>query len=357
MLPETRHAGGLYDLVMEYPLRHGKGLRPGLCLATCRAFGGSANDALPTAAVLELYHNAFLIHDDVEDGSEQRRNETTLHMKYGVPIAVNVGDGILALCMQPLLNNMQRIGLGRAIRILDVISRMTRESAEGQNLELDWIFRQQEFPTRKDYIRIVYKKTCWYSFIAPIETGAIAAGADTACLSILRRFALHLGVAFQIKDDVLNIDANEAAYGKEANGDLWEGKYSLMLIHALSCASAEERVRARAILHKYRPQNNAAAELVIASLVAANLLDKADSNKALRVLQQQQDKQFKTAADVLFLRQLIENYSAIAYANAVAARHLRRAWQYWHSAGKFLPDSTHKDFLETLLHYTIERER
>src|SRR3954467_5622353 len=80
----------LYELMLEYPLRDAKGLRPALCIAVCRALGGRLYDVIPTAAVLELYHNAFLVHDDVEDGSRLRRGKPTLHQVQGAPVAINV---------------------------------------------------------------------------------------------------------------------------------------------------------------------------------------------------------------------------------------------------------------------------
>src|SRR5436190_12103087 len=109
----------LYDLMLDYPLRGGKALRPALCVASCRALGGRLEDVIRTAAVIELYHNAFLIHDDIEDGSLLRRGRPTLHTEYGVPTAVNVGDAMLALAMRPLLDNTRVLGLGKALRILD----------------------------------------------------------------------------------------------------------------------------------------------------------------------------------------------------------------------------------------------
>src|SRR6185503_211786 len=126
----------LYDLVMDYPLRPAKALRPSLCIATCRALGGMLEAVLPSAAVLELYHNAFLIHDDIEDDSVKRRGGDTLHLAYGVPIAINVGDTMLAMALDPLLDNMRLVGMGKALRVLRTVSRMARESAEGQAIEL-----------------------------------------------------------------------------------------------------------------------------------------------------------------------------------------------------------------------------
>src|SRR5262245_6124293 len=142
IVPADRRRGAvLYELIFDYPLRDAKGLRPSLCIATCRALGGKLEAVLRSAAVLELYHNAFLIHDDIEDESLMRRGGPTLHRVHGVPIAVNVGDAMLALSLQPLLDNIGVIGLGPSLRVLSAVARMTRESGEGQALELSWVRR------------------------------------------------------------------------------------------------------------------------------------------------------------------------------------------------------------------------
>src|SRR5581483_3238235 len=241
-IPKTsRYRPVLYDLVLDYPMREGKALRPALCVAACRALGGRLEAVLPSAMVLELYHNAFLIHDDVEDGSEQRRGAATLHRTHGVPVAVNVGDAMLAMTLEPLLDNIRVVGLGKALRILRTIARMARESAEGQALELDWIRRDRWDLDDTDYVRMVYKKTGWYTFMAPLLVGATAAGASAEHLGELRNFGAVLGVAFQIQDDVLNLTSDEGGYGKEIGGDLWEGKRTLILMHALRQASPAER--------------------------------------------------------------------------------------------------------------------
>ena len=163
----------LYDLMLDYPLRDAKGLRPALCIAASRALGGGLEATLPSAALLELYHNAFLIHDDIEDGSEQRRDRPTLHREHGAPVAINVGDGMLALALTPLLDNMRVVGLGKALRIMQTIARMARETAEGQAIELAWIRSARWDLDDADYEHMVMKKTGWYSFVAPIVTGAM----------------------------------------------------------------------------------------------------------------------------------------------------------------------------------------
>src|SRR6185295_4699008 len=86
---DTRHTAGLYDLMLDYPMRPAKALRPALCLATSLALGGDLDAVLPSAAAFELFHNAFLVHDDIEDGSALRRHKPTLHTAHGVPIAIN----------------------------------------------------------------------------------------------------------------------------------------------------------------------------------------------------------------------------------------------------------------------------
>src|SRR4030095_833294 len=96
----------LYNLVADYPRRGGRMLRPSLCLATARAFGADQDDALHTAVAIELLHNAFLVHDDVEDESDTRRGRPTLNALHGSSVAVNVGDALIILGVKALLHNV-----------------------------------------------------------------------------------------------------------------------------------------------------------------------------------------------------------------------------------------------------------
>ena len=110
-LPTREPRRYLYDLISGQLSHVGKGLRPALCIATCRAFGGSIEQALPSAVTIELLHNAFLVHDDIEDGSLYRRNRATLYMEQGVPIAVNVGDAMNAISIGSLTENIPVLGV------------------------------------------------------------------------------------------------------------------------------------------------------------------------------------------------------------------------------------------------------
>jgi geranylgeranyl diphosphate synthase, type II len=231
----------LYALVRDFLGRSGKGLRPALCIATARALGGRAEDAFPAAAGLEMLHNAFLVHDDVEDGSDWRRGTATMHRRAGIPIAVNTGDSMNALAMRLFRNAGERLGPATAMRIFNEVDHMVVETLEGQAMELGWVRDNDLTVKEDDYFRLVLKKTAWYSFIHPLRIGALVADGDDRNLDRFNRFGYLLGLAFQITDDVLNLNGDVTRYGKEINGDLWEGKRTLLLAHAIGKASGADR--------------------------------------------------------------------------------------------------------------------
>jgi geranylgeranyl pyrophosphate synthase/uncharacterized protein with NAD-binding domain and iron-sulfur cluster len=231
----------LYGLVRDFVDRAGKGLRPALCLATAGALGGRREDAYPAAAGLEMLHNAFLVHDDIEDGSHSRRGAPTMHRRAGVPIAINTGDAMQALAMRYFRRSGERVGPVAALRILDEVDHMLLESLEGQALELGWIRDKDLTIAVDDYLRLVLKKTAWYSFIHPLRIGAIVADENDANLDRFDRFGYLLGLAFQITDDVLNLKGDVMRYGKEIYGDLWEGKRTIVIAHALAHVDRMDR--------------------------------------------------------------------------------------------------------------------
>jgi geranylgeranyl diphosphate synthase type II len=356
-------AGALYDLVLDYPLREAKALRPALCIATCRALGGPLEGVLPSAAILELYHNAFLIHDDVEDDSDHRRGREALHREYGSPIAINVGDAMLALALEPLLDNMRVVGLGKALRILKVVARMARDSTEGQALELGWIRNRRWDLRPSDYVRMVYKKTSWYTFIAPTIMGGIVAGAPSSDVVALRKFAALLGIAFQIQDDVLNLTSEGGRYGKELAGDLWEGKRTLILLHAVRSATDADAERAHAILAKARPRHVANGAVPSNESILRSRLARMEAEGALsREAREEIDAwlgrgegEHKTEADIAWLTRLIERHGSIDYARGVADDFARRASRILHGVDGLHP-SPHRDFLHGLVDFVISRD-
>jgi geranylgeranyl diphosphate synthase type II len=242
-VPEREPQRHLYAPLTSYLSRTGKGIRPALCIATCRAFGGDASDARASATAIEMLHNAFLVHDDIEDESELRRGLPTMHAEHGVPIAVNAGDMLTALSVRLLRENLPALGEALTWRVYDEFEHMMQESLEGQAMELGWVRDNRGDISEEDYLRMVLKKTCWYSFIHPCRIGALIATRDGVDLDRFNRFGCYLGTAFQIQDDLLNLTGDEQRYGKEIGGDLLEGKRTLMLIHLLRRLDAGETAR------------------------------------------------------------------------------------------------------------------
>ena len=231
----------LDDLLADYPSRGGKMLRPSICIANALAFGGSLDAAVRGAAAIEILHNGLLIHDDIQDGSELRRGRPTLHALHGAPLAINAGDAMMFTALRPLIDALRPLGGDAAEQALDVSMTMARQTAEGQALELGWRDHNITDLTEADYLRMALKKTAWMGMIWPAQLGLIIGSGGRADPQSVVRFGYFLGVAFQIEDDLRNL-AVDPAYGKEMNGDLFEAKRTLMLIHVRrACGGAERR--------------------------------------------------------------------------------------------------------------------
>ena len=253
-IPDREPKKHLYDLIAGQLSRDGKGIRPALCLATCGAFGGDSDRALPSAAAIELLHNAFLVHDDIEDGSDFRRDGPTVHRQYGVPLALNAGDAMNAMSVRVLKQNLPLLGPELGARVFDEFDHMSIETIEGQAMELGWIRDNDCSTSDEDYLLMVLKKTSWYSFIHPARIGALIAQPEGMNLDGFNRFGHYLGTAFQIRDDVLNLAGDRRKYGKEIGGDLLEGKRTLILAHLLRSSSPHEKERLRSFLAKPRAE-------------------------------------------------------------------------------------------------------
>jgi len=215
-------------------------------------FGAPLQSALNSAVSLELMHNAFLVHDDVEDDSDFRRGRPTLHQLAGTPLAINVGDCLMALSLRPLLANQATLGPWLTLRIVEEAERMARESVEGQAIELGWRRDNVIDLEPSDYLAMVLKKTCWYSTIFPLRVGALIGRRQDLELDRYVRLGFLIGAAFQIQDDLLNLTGDRRRYGKELDGDLWEGKRTLMLIDLLARCRPHERSRLRSFLARPR---------------------------------------------------------------------------------------------------------
>jgi len=317
-IPAREPQKHLYDLIRNQLSREGKGIRPALCLGTCRAFGGPTERALPSAAALELLHNALLVHDDIEDSSEYRRGKPTMHQQFGVPLAVNAGDAMNALGARMLRQNVDVLGPELSLRILDEFDHMTTETLEGQAMELGWIQDNACDTTEDDYLLMVLKKTCWYSFIHPCRIGALIARPDGVDLESFHRFGCYLGTAFQIRDDVLNLTGDRSKYGKEIGGDLLEGKRTLMLAHLFSSASDLDKDRLRAFLGKPRAR--------------------------------------RLPREVASIYEMLERYGSIDYGRQAAQKFADGARNEFGNAFGSAKPGEDVDFLRRLLDYMVDRE-
>ena len=317
--------GPLYDMLADYPFREGKGLRPAICLAACRAVGGRTEQAILSATALELFHNAFLLHDDVEDESEFRRGKITMLRAKGASIAINVGDATNVLAMEPLLGNTHRLGVRKALLILREVERMARESAEGQAMELGWIADARFDLSDRDYVRMAYKKTCWYTVIAPLRIGVlcgVAPGKDSPVEEDLRpliELGFQAGIAFQIHDDLLNLEGDVTHYGKEGGGDLWEGKRTIMLLHFLRTVAAAGREKALAILTTRRSR--------------------------------------KKSADVKWLLDAMIDNGSLDYGRKLARQYSERALEMDQRGLPFFKDNEDRRFVREMLNYVIDRTK
>ncbi|GAA3627666.1 polyprenyl synthetase family protein [Microlunatus ginsengisoli] len=317
-LPTREPRRYLYDLISSQLSHVGKGLRPALCIATCRAFGGSIEQALPSATAIELLHNAFLVHDDIEDGSLYRRNRGTLYVEEGVPIALNVGDAMNAISISSLTENIPVLGADLAYRIFHEAQHLVLQSVEGQALELGWT-RDNVFDlTEDDYLRLVLKKTCWYTSIHPCRIGALIGTAGTIDADRFNLFGFLLGAAFQIQDDVLNLVGDRNQYGKEILGDIWEGKRTLMLVHALRECSADEREKLGSVFSVSREQ--------------------------------------RTEQDVNWVFRLFEHYGSIDFARSTLRQVVHAALDEFDVAYRDAARSADRDFIRALIPFLGDRE-
>lgn len=318
VLPSREPKRYFYDLLPEYPRRAGKGLRAALCLATCRAFGGRIQNAINSAVAIELFHNGFLVHDDIQDESIFRRGNETLHTQHGLGVAVNIGNALNLFSLQVLMKNREMLGAQLAWQLFGETSEMLRQTLEGQALELGWIRDNACELTEQDYLRMVLKKTAWYTCIYPCRAGGLIATGGGINPDRFYRFGWFLGVAFQIQDDLLNLVGDYGRYGKEICGDIWEGKRTLMLIHLLNHCTSPEKSELEAILALSRQERS------------------------------------KEHVDGIY--EMMTDYGSIEFGRQCAKQFAGAALYEFTNAFGHLPDSDDKRFILEMVLYMIERE-
>lgn len=213
-----------WEIVREYPERKGKYLRPTLILLTTLAMGTNIKKAIKTAAAMQLSEEWLLIHDDLQDNSEERRGGKTLHKLYGMEQAVNAGDTLATIMWKILLDNQKILGSNKTFDIMNEFYKTLLRTEHGQAVETMWSKKRKNI-SDSDWFFIADGKTSYYTMSLPIRLGAIIAGANRTQIEKLTEFSLHLGRCFQLVDDILDIKTDKK-----------EGKLTIPIINGIPYA-------------------------------------------------------------------------------------------------------------------------
>ena len=231
----------------------GKRVRPALTILSNYAVGGNGANysSIRMATVMEFLHTATLVHDDVIDKAETRRNRPSINSEFGNQTAVLMGDWLYMSAFETSLAE-------RSLPVLDILTAVTRKMTEGELLQLTLLGRTDV--SEEQYFDVIARKTA-YLFSACCEIGAVLGGADTRTQNMLRDYGMNLGIAFQLVDDLLDFTSSEGILGKPAGADLLEGKVSLPLIFLLQRAP-EMRSAVQTVINEASYQSFSRAALL-----------------------------------------------------------------------------------------------
>lgn len=273
-MPYSRPPKGLYDPI-EYELSlGGKRIRPVLMLMAYNLYKEDVETILPQAAGLETYHNHTLLHDDVMDKADMRRNKPTVHRVWSENAAILSGDAMLILAYR-LMAECPEVKLKE---VLDIFTRTTMEICEGQQWDM-------EFETRLDvtvdeYIEMIRLKTS-VLLAAALKIGACLAGASKEDADLLYDFGVSMGLAFQLQDDWLDVYGDPKVFGKNIGGDILCNKKTYMLITALAQVDEEHKVELQRWLsaEEYEPAKKIEAVTHIYNVmnIGKQCMDKSDA--------------------------------------------------------------------------------
>jgi geranylgeranyl diphosphate synthase, type I len=226
------HLGWVNAELEPVALNGGKRIRPLLCLLSCRAGGGDWRQAVPAAAAVELLHNFTLIHDDIQDASPTRRGRDTVWRLWGSAQAINSGDALFAISHLGMCRLRER-GVAADI-VVEALQRMNEaciELTRGQHADMS--FETRSVVTTKEYIEMISGKTAVLLSLCT-ALGALIAGRDAATIDHFAAFGRDVGLAFQVRDDILGIWGEEHVIGKSAATDIETKKKSLPVLYGLA---------------------------------------------------------------------------------------------------------------------------
>jgi geranylgeranyl diphosphate synthase type II len=223
----------LYDPIRYFLTIGGKRIRPILTILSAELFGSSQEKVFPQALAIEVFHNFTLIHDDIMDAAPLRRNQQTVHAKWNQDVAILSGDVLLIKGYQ-LLGKIKPEQLPDAFGLFNTTA---VEVCEGQQMDMD--FEERQDVSIDEYIEMIRLKTSVLLGCA-LELGAIVAGANEADREAIYNFGQHIGIAFQIQDDILDLYADPEKFGKQIGGDVIANKKTILYLTALKLATQEQ---------------------------------------------------------------------------------------------------------------------
>lgn len=310
IVPREQAPQEVYGVIWDLLDRGGKRLRPAMCLLASEAVGGKEESAVGAAAAIEMFHNFTLIHDDIEDNSLVRRGKPCLHIEYGMPIALNAGDGLFMMVWKAAMFAAKEES--KSMQTQNMLLKAFTNVLEGQAIELGWYRENKWNVTRDEYLRMVGGKT-GALIGASCEAGAFLGGGSEREIAALAKFGRDVGVAFQIQDDVLNIIGDEKKYKKEIGGDVVEGKRTLIVIEAMERLESEKKKKLDVALRK-KNKSKKDVDVVIGLLKESGGVQKAQekamqmvngAKEELSVIKNKEAREmFGKLADYLVLREV-----------------------------------------------------
>lgn len=224
----------LYQPIIYSMSGGGKRIRPVLLLLACDAFGGDIREALPVAAAVEMFHNFTLLHDDIMDNATVRRGKPSVYANWGSNVAILSGDAMMIYAYK-LLHKAPEDKLSR---IMEIFTSMALQVCEGQQYDMDFESRQKVSVV--EYMNMIELKTS-VLLAGSAMIGAVLGNASEEDCRKIYRYALELGLAFQLQDDLLDSYGTEEVLGKKIGGDILEGKKTCLVLHAMSRANEHDR--------------------------------------------------------------------------------------------------------------------
>ena len=212
----------------------GKRLRPVMVLLACQAFGGEIEKAIPVALAVEIFHNFTLLHDDIMDHADVRRNQPAVHKRYNENVAILSGDAMSIMAYRYLTKTETPF----IQKLVQLFSKTAMEICEGQQYDMD--FEDTLDVSMDDYLEMIRLKTA-VLIACSLKMGAIVAGAPAKDAEHFYNFGINLGIAFQLQDDLLDVFADKEKFGKKIGGDIIANKKTFLLLKTLELANNSQK--------------------------------------------------------------------------------------------------------------------